>query len=502
MFLGNIYLSGAKEANPGEMFDTTEPAEPSADPVNYSVEGSSYLKLENPSSKTRYYTDGTKGKKTLDISTVYLKTLSDIDFDNYIFREGQFELNKTEVTGDVNILDNASLDVSNNDYFNIGGDLKGNGKIIAHMEELISVKGKLDGNPEFRTYNSNFLEDCSGVVTEGFTYIKAKDKTDGNDFSFKVNVYNKGLKLVGEKGADGFAWTVRDENYVPIEPEKPVEPSKPIEPEKPVEPSKPIEPEKPEKPNPTISVGQINLDRTQITLKKGEKVQIKAKVIPVSATDKNLKFTSGNSNVATVSQDGMVVAKGPGTTYIKVDALDGSGVSAKMTVNVKYNIKYILNNGKNSSKNPTAYFDEKIILKAPSRKGYTFLGWYTDSKYKNKITAISKGAKKEYTVYARWNKISIAKPKIYKLKNYKKGRAYLSFSKIKGVDGYKIEYSTSKKFSKKYTKSIRTTKTSYKIGKLKKNKTYYVRVRGYKKDSAGYYVYGKTSKIIKIKIKK
>ena len=38
--------------------------------------------------------------------------------------------------------------------------------------------------------------------------------------------------------------------------------------------------------------------------------------------------------------------------------------------------------------------------------------------------------------------------------------------------------------------------------KLKKGKTYYVRVRAYKKDSTGRKVYGKYSKVMKVKITK
>ena len=47
-----------------------------------------------------------------------------------------------------------------------------------------------------------------------------------------------------------------------------------------------------------------------------------------------------------------------------------------------------------------------------------------------------------------------------------------------------------------------TKKTSYTIKNLKKGKIYYLRVRAYKLDSMGKKVYGKYSKVIKVKIKK
>lgn len=62
----------------------------------------------------------------------------------------------------------------------------------------------------------------------------------------------------------------------------------------------------------------------------------------------------------------------------------------------------IQNKGKNNKSNPSTYYGKKIILKKPKRKGYTFVGWYTDSKFKNKITSFSSRNK---TVYAKWKKI-------------------------------------------------------------------------------------------------
>lgn len=52
---------------------------------------------------------------------------------------------------------------------------------------------------------------------------------------------------------------------------------------------------------------------------------------------------------------------------------------------------------------PYSYDVDMIIdLPEPSRAGDTFLGWYTDSKYKNKITSIKKGTTKDIILYAKW----------------------------------------------------------------------------------------------------
>ena len=77
----------------------------------------------------------------------------------------------------------------------------------------------------------------------------------------------------------------------------------------------------------------------------------------------------------------------------------------------------------------------------------------------------------------------------------------LKYKKVSGAKGYEISYSTDKKFKKAVTKK-NTAKTSYTISKLKKGKTYYVRIRAYKMDSTGKKVYGKYSSVKKVKISK
>ncbi|MBR3646075.1 MAG: InlB B-repeat-containing protein, partial [Lachnospiraceae bacterium] len=52
----------------------------------------------------------------------------------------------------------------------------------------------------------------------------------------------------------------------------------------------------------------------------------------------------------------------------------------------KYTITYKLNKGINSPKNPKKYVKgKKTKLYKPSKSGYTFKGWYKDSKYTKKI---------------------------------------------------------------------------------------------------------------------
>ena len=71
----------------------------------------------------------------------------------------------------------------------------------------------------------------------------------------------------------------------------------------------------------------------------------------------------------------------------------------------EYKITYKLNKGKNNTANPKTYTSEdEIKFKKPTRSGYHFVGWYTDSKYKNQISVIEKGSEGALTLYAKWTK--------------------------------------------------------------------------------------------------
>ena len=192
-------------------------------------------------------------------------------------------------------------------------------------------------------------------------------------------------------------------------------------------------------------------------MKKGETLTLKAVVTPEKATNKGIKWSSSNTKIAAVDKNGKVKALQNGTATIKATAKDGSGVSASCK------ITYKLGKGKNNDQNPEYYYNQKVNLKAASKKGYAFKGWYTDSKYTKKITTIAKNSKKNITVYAKWEKVVV-----------KKGAV------------------------KKET----VTGTSKTLSKLSKGKNYYVKVRAYKKDSTGAKVYGSFSSVKKVKISK
>lgn len=104
------------------------------------------------------------------------------------------------------------------------------------------------------------------------------------------------------------------------------------------------------------------------------------------------------------------------------------------------------------------------------------------------------------------------KPVIKSLKwRKKKGKRYVELkikqvmaSRIEGETGYQIQYGTDKKLKKRKVLQIERhaknsiTKTTW---KGKKNKTYYVRVRAYRKTRRGKIIYTKYSKVENVKVK-
>ncbi len=94
--------------------------------------------------------------------------------------------------------------------------------------------------------------------------------------------------------------------------------------------------------------------------------------------------------------------------------------------------------------------------------------------------------------------------KVENIKNVKwqklsKGRLRIKWKKVPNASGYQIQYALNKKFTKKAKKKL-LTKTKTTLKKLKRKKTYYVRVRAYRLDGTKK-VYGKWSKRVKVKVK-
>jgi pectate disaccharide-lyase len=256
----------------------------------------------------------------------------------------------------------------------------------------------------------------------------------------------------------------------------------------------------------SIPVTSVSINKSSTVIAKGSKESLIASIMPQNASNALVAWTSSNTKIATVDETGKVTAKTYGTATITVSSKENPSITASCKVSVGYKITYKLNKGKNNDKNPSSYYKQKITLSSPTRKGYVFKGWYTDSKFKTKITTIKKNSTKNYTLYAKWEKVSKpATPTLKSVTNIKSNKLKLALkSAVSNAKGYEVTYATNKKFTKnKNTATISKSSTLTKtISKLTKGSTYYVKVRAYKVDSDGNKVYGKYSNTLSIKIKK
>ena len=192
----------------------------------------------------------------------------------------------------------------------------------------------------------------------------------------------------------------------------------------------------------------------------------------------------------------------PQKESIKGSVVDYSGIKLKWAAQSQatgYEIKY--STDKDLKKDV-----KTLTYRTPKKTEKILTGLKTNTKYYFKVRAY-----KCNIGNGKWSKrISVKTstppiPSKIKIKSYKltnKNYIKLVWKKQSSSHkaGYRIQFSTDRKFIKKKTNTIRykkTTKTYRTLRKLKKNTTYYIRIQGYNK-----YGNGKWSKVIQVKTKK
>lgn len=268
----------------------------------------------------------------------------------------------------------------------------------------------------------------------------------------------------------------------------------------------------------------IGADGYRSTLKKGDTVTMKlyfngvSSLTPALLSWNNFKLTSNRPSVAAVSDNGRITAKSAGKATITLQHKEIPTLKGTFPITVsdaaRRSVVFHANGGSLSKtasvktqKKSVTYRKKYGTLPTPVRKGYSFTGWYTQKSGGSKITSsktvtISKG--KTQTLYAHWKKITVKTPSVTKLSTQKGSAVSVGWKKISGVSGYEIAYSQSKKFPSSATQKCFITKSSVSSAKLTgftKGKTYYFRVRAYKKDALGNRIYGKYSSVKSLKIK-
>ena len=247
--------------------------------------------------------------------------------------------------------------------------------------------------------------------------------------------------------------------------------------------------------NPTVSITSVTLDKTNLSLNKNSNATLKAMINPTDTTDsKNLIWTSSNTKVATVN-NGVIKGIGVGTATITVKTVNGKTATCKVTVQeVKTNTptkpKASILKTKITVKNAT-YTGKAIKQKITVKHGKKILKNGTDYtlNYKNnknigKATIIIKG-KGNYTGIKKIT-FHIIPKNVSKISIKKNNRqVQISWAKDKEMNGYNVEYATNKSFKGKKSGKISGNKNA--TTNISKGKTYYVRIRRYKKVSGKKY---------------
>ena len=81
-------------------------------------------------------------------------------------------------------------------------------------------------------------------------------------------------------------------------------------------------------------VTSITLNESKLVMHIGESYPLMAEILPENASDKTLTWTTGNSSIAIVDNNGLVTAIEGGTTVIRAIAADGSNVSSSCEIEV------------------------------------------------------------------------------------------------------------------------------------------------------------------------
>lgn len=159
--------------------------------------------------------------------------------------------------------------------------------------------------------------------------------------------------------------------------------------------------------NQSVTALNVSCVKGQVSYSGTVASGVKAAAVLLFDRDGNLMMmdtcgvTSGGAFSGTMSANLSLA----GTYTIKASDYEG-GVFTEKTFSL-YSITYHLNGGTNDGANPSVYSPtESVSLLSPTRSGYKFSGWYTESALTTKVTGWSAGETGAKSLYARWRKPS------------------------------------------------------------------------------------------------
>ena len=94
-----------------------------------------------------------------------------------------------------------------------------------------------------------------------------------------------------------------------------------------------------------MKVTELKINTSSIELEEGTSFKLNVIVLPNEATNKEIKWSSSNENVATVTKEGLVKAIGAGNATVTAQSVDGNKtVICKVTANKKINTRIEIDN--------------------------------------------------------------------------------------------------------------------------------------------------------------
>lgn len=85
-------------------------------------------------------------------------------------------------------------------------------------------------------------------------------------------------------------------------------------------------------PKPVVEVTSVKLDKSSLEIVEGKTVPLKTIIKPTNATYKTITWSASDESVVTVSQDGLVTARGVGSAVVSATSVNGVNVICNVTV--------------------------------------------------------------------------------------------------------------------------------------------------------------------------
>ncbi|WP_405693005.1 InlB B-repeat-containing protein, partial [Capnocytophaga canimorsus] len=131
----------------------------------------------------------------------------------------------------------------------------------------------------------------------------------------------------------------------------------------------------------TINPTSIEVTQSQVNLTVGDNpLQITATVKPDTATDKELVWSSSNSTIVSVSQNGLISAHSPGNSTIKVALKNHPSIFVDIPVKIDTKFTFTTEShhptwGTAQPATQTVNAGTEVTLQATPKTGYRFVGW-------------------------------------------------------------------------------------------------------------------------------